>query len=120
MHVPELSSKASPNPKLIGIRRIRDSCLLLWLRRVAAVGSRGCGGGERSGDGGETMVLLGLVVVLLAVLRRRRALRALYGPPPGPLQRDLSRPIPPGARLPLRSPLPHRLRPPLSPRAPCP
>ena len=53
-----------------------------------------------SGDGGETMVLVGLVVVLLAVLRRRRALRALYGPPPGPLQRELSRPLPPGAHLP--------------------
>mmetsp|Transcript_14536 Transcript_14536/g.43932 ORF Transcript_14536/g.43932 Transcript_14536/m.43932 type:complete len:758 (-) Transcript_14536:985-3258(-) len=50
-----------------------------------------------SGDGGETMVLLGLVVVLLAVLRRRRALRALYGPPPGPLQREMSRPLPPAA-----------------------
>lgn len=38
-----------------------------------------------AGDGSETLLLLGLLAVLVLVLRRRAALRTLYGPPPGPL-----------------------------------
>lgn len=48
-------------------------------------------------EAGESMLVAALVVVLLLVLRRRRALRALYGPPPGPLERQLSQPLPENA-----------------------
>lgn len=43
-----------------------------------------------AGDGSETLLLLGLMAVLVLVLRRRAALRTLYGPPPGPLPGDSS------------------------------
>jgi MYXO-CTERM domain-containing protein len=77
-----------------------SASVLLQLLITAAMCVPRCSAG--GGDGSETLLLLGLLAVLVLVLRRRAALRTLYGPPPGPLPGPLlaesrCRRQPPGA-----------------------
>lgn len=73
---------------------------VLWaLRQLTTATSAAAGattwtlGLVSGGEMGESILIVALLVLLLLVLRRRRALRALYGPPPGPVERQLSRPL---------------------------